>query len=541
MEGYPVASLEGDLKALKLQPRQQHNFKVVTSEISKKACPGFADSNARYEELMVLVDETLRGRSEFCQLSSEAEADEKLTHTPSASIHVMNATRVASDEELLMGGAHTDAFICALKARTASIEGADDEIILDGLTGIKAQCSPQNPIDAMRQYNSSDTGAKCFFACPAISAGWSADTEAAARTGVASLIDCARDVFAGRYANGFVLARPPSHHAVGNAELARNGSQTNMPFGFCHLNSIASAIANLRASHPELRVCIFDIDVHAGNGNEDTFWDDPRTFTISIHELDIWPGDKTCRAEYVGGPNAIGSVLNFPIPTGSGDSEYYHIVKNYIFPQIKEFAPDIVFVAAGYDALHGDAYADQELTPDWYGWCIAELMTLNSPLVLNLEGGYTPENVVRAIGRTIDALAGADAEDFYSFMSIYPQSETAVTYNNSVCEERRTSLTLKRTSFGDSSDATASPQVKADAQIEAAMQFKAAADAKKAAIEDEASYLTGKVNIKARTKKLKEASQIVKSQEYIDACLVICEKTPKFGNFAPGQCAPKFS
>merc|ERR1712139_465186 len=103
-------------------------------------------------------------------------------------------------------------------------------------------------------------------------------------------------------ANGFVLARPPSHHAVGNADRARNDSPANMPFGFCHLNSIASAIENLRHEKPRLRVAVFDFDVHPGNGNEDTFWNDPNVLTISIHQDGAWPGKDCGRPDYTGGP-----------------------------------------------------------------------------------------------------------------------------------------------------------------------------------------------------------------------------------------------
>jgi len=522
--GYQVVDLGAKLEALTLEPVERLcNFKLVTSDISKKSCPGTADTNEKYERLMELTEEALRGRKGFVQVSSQAEADDLLTHQPTASIHVVNATRAASDDELLLGNVHTEAFIRAMKERSASVRGDNEELLYDVLTAKKE--------------SSGVDGVNAVYVCGDISAGWSEDTEAAARTGVASLIDCAEDVFAGRYANGFVLARPPSHHAVGNAELARNSSQKDMPLGFCHLNNIASAIAHLHAKRPTLKVCIFDFDVHPGNGNEDTFWDDPSVLTISIHEEGIWPGEDTGRPEFVGGPNALGSVINFPIPEGATDSEYYYVVKDHIFPQIKEFAPEIIFIAAGYDALDGDAYADQELTSDWYGWCIAELMKLSvAPLVLNLEGGYTPENVVLAIGKTIDALDGADAEDFLSFMSIKPLSKVAAAHNKKICYARRVSLEEKRAlSANCSDDVQAAPQAQTGPDVRAATQFKADADAKKAVLEAELDGLTGKINKKARTAKLKQIQEIEQSPEYVDACRVISGQPAKFGNFAGSQ------
>lgn len=310
----------------------------------------------------------------------------------------VNATRVATDEELMVDGTHTAEFLQSMKDRTAAV-----------LRLVKKSGNPNELMPGRW------------------SAGWTQDTEQAARTGVASFIDCAKEVYTGKYANGFVFARPPSHHAVGNAERARNGAPENQPYGFCHLNAIAAGGANLRQVDPGVKICILDFDVHPGNGNEDTFWNDPSVFTVSIHEDGIWPndsggwksGDHVCHPTYVGGPNALGTVLNFPVESGATDAEYYYVMVNYIIPKIQDFKPDIIFVAAGFDALKGDKYADQKLTPDWYGWCISELMRLKiAPLVLNLEGGYNPENVAKAANKCIDALAGQTPDSFIEAMGI---------------------------------------------------------------------------------------------------------------------------
>jgi len=68
--------------------------------------------------------------------------------------------------------------------------------------------------------------------------------------------------------------------------------------------------------------------------------------------------------------------------------------------------------------------------------------------------------------------------------------------------------------------------------VPAAQKFKDEADAKFAALEAEAAALTGKDNKKARTEKSKEASEIKKTNEYIDATRVIKGTPPKNGNFA---------
>merc|ERR1719408_387453 len=55
--------------------------------------------------------------------------------------------------------------------------------------------------------------------------------------------------------------------------------------------------------------------------------------------------------------------------------------------------------------------------------------------------------------------------------------------------------------------------------------------AKAAALEAEAAALTGKDNAKARKEKSKQASEVKKTDEYLDALLVLKGKPPKKGNF----------
>jgi len=75
--------------------------------------------------------------------------------------------------------------------------------------------------------------------------------------------------------------------------------------------------------------------------------------------------------------------------------------------------------------------------------------------------------------------------------------------------------------------------------VPAATKFKEEADAKFAALEAEAAALTGKDNKKARSEKSKEASEIKKTPEYIDAVKVIKGDRPKNGNFAKIKSAAK--
>jgi len=75
--------------------------------------------------------------------------------------------------------------------------------------------------------------------------------------------------------------------------------------------------------------------------------------------------------------------------------------------------------------------------------------------------------------------------------------------------------------------------------VDGAKAFKADVDAKIKALEDEAAALTGKDNAKARKEKSKEASELKKTPQYIDAEKVIKGQQPKNGNFAKVKSAAK--
>ena len=72
---------------------------------------------------------------------------------------------------------------------------------------------------------------------------------------------------------GFVVARPPGHHAL-----------TDRAMGFCLLNNVAIAAAGLLTQGE--RVLIVDWDVHHGNGTEQIFWDEPNVLYVSTRQ---WP------------------------------------------------------------------------------------------------------------------------------------------------------------------------------------------------------------------------------------------------------------
>jgi len=101
-------------------------------------------------------------------------------------------------------------------------------------------------------------------ACPV-----SADTWASALASCHSAVHGARLLIGGD-PQGYVLARPPGHHAA-----------RDFAAGFCYLNNCAVAAQELRSQFQ--RVAILDIDVHHGNGTQDIFYRRDDVLTVSIH------------------------------------------------------------------------------------------------------------------------------------------------------------------------------------------------------------------------------------------------------------------
>jgi acetoin utilization deacetylase AcuC-like enzyme len=193
----------------------------------------------------------------------------------------------------------------------------------------------------------------------------------------------------------FVAARPPGHHALA-AE----------PMGFCLLNNVAVAAATL-AERGE-RVLIVDWDVHHGNGTQEIFWDDPSVLYVSTHEWPLFPG--TGRASEVGGPRALGHVVNVPLPSGATGDVVRRAIDEVAAPAIDDFKPSWVLVSAGFDAHRADPLAGLELSSVDFA-ALASMVAAFAPqpgrLVLFLEGGYDLQALRQSVAAALGALVGA--------------------------------------------------------------------------------------------------------------------------------------
>jgi acetoin utilization deacetylase AcuC-like enzyme len=195
---------------------------------------------------------------------------------------------------------------------------------------------------------------------------------------------------------GFALVRPPGHHAMRVVHGAR---------GFCNINIEAVMIEYLRANYPITKVAIVDTDCHHGDGTQDIYWHDPNTLFISIHQdgRTLYPGSGFLNE--LGGPNAIGTTINIPLPPHTSEEGFLYAIKEVVLPMLNDFEPDIIINSAGQDNHYTDPITNMNFSAQGY----AELTALLKPDIAVLEGGYSIEGALPYVNLgLVLAMAGLD-------------------------------------------------------------------------------------------------------------------------------------
>jgi len=175
--------------------------------------------------------------------------------------------------------------------------------------------------------------------------------------------------------------------------------------GFCNVNMEAIMIEYIRRHYGHKRIAVVDTDCHHGDGTQDIFWNDPDTLCISIHQdgRTLYPGSGF--HEEFGGPNALGTTLNIPLPPRTSDEGFLYILEQAIMPILHQFKPDLVINSAGQDNHYSDPITDMRFSAQGY----AQLNDRLSPDIAVLEGGYSIEQALPYVNvGIILAMAGLD-------------------------------------------------------------------------------------------------------------------------------------
>jgi acetoin utilization deacetylase AcuC-like enzyme len=172
----------------------------------------------------------------------------------------------------------------------------------------------------------------------------------------------------------FCNVRPPGHHAERDAAM-----------GFCFFNNVAIAVAYALERYKLKRIAIVDFDVHHGNGTENIFQNDERVLYCSSFQHPFYP--------FSGATTKSTHIINIPLPAGTSTELFREKTEAFWFEKIKQFAPEIIFFSAGFDAYIDDELADLLLSEEDYLWLTQNIKKIadeccQGRIVSVLEGGY---------------------------------------------------------------------------------------------------------------------------------------------------------
>ncbi|KAG2458875.1 HDAC4 deacetylase, partial [Polypterus senegalus] len=232
-------------------------------------------------------------------------------------------------------------------------------------------------------------------------------SSSAARYAVGSVIELVFKVASGELKNGFAVVRPPGHHA-----------EENTPMGFCYFNSVAIAAKLLQQRLSVSKILIVDWDVHHGNGTQQAFYTDPSVLYVSLHRYDdgnFFPGSGA--PDEVGSGPGVGFNVNMAFTGGlnppMSDAEYLAAFRTVVMPIANEFAPDVVLVSSGFDAVdgHPPPLGGYNVTAKCFGYLTKQLMGLaGGRVVLALEGGHDLTAICDASEACVSALLGNELD-----------------------------------------------------------------------------------------------------------------------------------
>jgi len=219
-------------------------------------------------------------------------------------------------------------------------------------------------------------------------------------------------VLRGEQKNAYALSRPPGHHCL-----------PDYPNGFCLFNNLAVAIEAAKAEGLAERFVVLDWDVHHGNGTEAIYYERDDVLTISIHQDRNYPMD-TGAFEDRGKGAGLGYNLNIPLPPGVGHKGYLQAMEMLALPAIRDFKPDVIIIACGFDAGANDPLGRMLATHDTFAMMTDQVMALadelcGGKLMMSHEGGYS-ENYVPFCGHAVlQRMSGSSIEAADPFDGVF--------------------------------------------------------------------------------------------------------------------------
>jgi acetoin utilization deacetylase AcuC-like enzyme len=200
----------------------------------------------------------------------------------------------------------------------------------------------------------------------------------------------------------FALVRPPGHHAL-----------PDRASGFCIFNNLGVTARYAQKVYGLERILIVDWDVHHGNGVQQLFYAEKEVLYFSSHYISSFP--QTGDWQETGEGAGLGYTVNIPLMKNLEDEDILHCYREVLGPIIRRYKPQIIMVAAGFDAHRDDPLARTKLTETAYGWLTRLIMDSAAeiggpPVLLALEGGYDALALAASVKQVLLNLAAPEAQ-----------------------------------------------------------------------------------------------------------------------------------
>ncbi len=260
-----------------------------------------------------------------------------------------------------------------------------------------------------------------------------------ARLAAGAVIDASKLVLADKYQGIFCLVRPPGHHAMPHTSE-----------GLCVFNNLAIATKMLLTEKRAGKIAILDFDAHYGDGIASIFYEDPRVLYMSLHEMIFAQGERGL-AEECGAGEGKGYNVCFPFPFQSTD-ECLECALEVFAQIIRQFKPDIIFVAAGFDGHYADPVGNLAFTSRGYNRAGNILRAIaqevcQGKVVGALEGGYNLLSLPWCVAAFLQGLIGMDFNPSWKEFPITPTAGILARF-----DEERTIFQKELTQYWDIED-----------------------------------------------------------------------------------------
>jgi acetoin utilization deacetylase AcuC-like enzyme len=132
-----------------------------------------------------------------------------------------------------------------------------------------------------------------------------------------------------------------------------------------------------------------------------------------VHQDNLYPTDSGF-IDDIGDESAAGSVINIPLPAGSGNGAYVETLDKVVVPAIRRFKPDVIVVASGFDASASDPLG-RMFTASGYRQLTEMLLAVadevcEGRVMMTHEGGYSPTYVPYCGLAVLEAMSGVKTD-----------------------------------------------------------------------------------------------------------------------------------